>query len=258
MRRSFALAAGVVLSAAALTGGSGAVSSPQLVARIDARGVKPCGSAVYGKCLFANYASFKVTARMRVGDRPWDVAYGFGAVWSSNFRAGTVSRIDPRRRRVVRTIRTSGNPACIRTGAGSVWVGSQGTDQIFRIDPQTNRVTPITIGKGGSVCVDVHDDGVWVSNEVDGSVSRVDPATNRVVANVRVGPAPADGVRGPDGLEWIPNQGDGTVSLLDPASNTVVATVHSGGLPFVVRVGFGSLWVDDFTGRTLSRFTPAA
>jgi YVTN family beta-propeller protein len=71
-------------------------------------------------------------------------------------------------------------------------------------------------------------------------------------------PAPADGVREPDGLEWIPNQGDGTVSLVDPASNAVVGTVHSGGLPFVVRVVFGSMWVDDFTGRTLSRFRPAA
>jgi hypothetical protein len=46
------------------------------------------------------------------------------------------------------------------------------------------------------------------------------------------------------------------VSLIDPASNEVVGTVHAGGLPFVVRTGFGSVWVDDFTGHTLSRFQP--
>jgi YVTN family beta-propeller protein len=119
-------------------------------------------------------------------------------------------------------------------------------------------VTPITIAKGGSVCVDVHDDGVWVSNENDGSVTKLDPATNAVVGTVKVGRAPADGVRGPDGLEWIPNQGDGTVSLLDPATNTVVQTLHVGGLPFVVRTGFGSMWVDDFTGHTLARYRPAS
>jgi DNA-binding beta-propeller fold protein YncE len=65
-------------------------------------------------------------------------------------------------------------------------------------------------------------------------------------------------MRGPDGLEWIPNQGDGTVSLIDPASNTVVGTVHSGGLTFVVRSAFGSMWVDDSTGTTLSRFRPGS
>src|SRR5206468_2285392 len=124
-------------------------------------------------------------------------------VWTSNFRDETVSRINPKTRRIVMTIHTGGFPACIRAALGSVWVGSQGTDQVYRIDPQTNTVTPITIGKGGSVCVDPHDDGVWVSNEADGSVSKVDPQTNRVVGTVKAGAAPADCVRGPDGLESI-------------------------------------------------------
>ena len=62
-------------------------------------------------------------------------------------------------------------------------------------------------------------------------------------------------MRGPDGLEWIPNQGDGTVSLIDPASMKVVGTIHSGELAFVVRSGFGSMWVDDFNvGGVLSRY----
>ena len=63
-------------------------------------------------------------------------------------------------------------------------------------------------------------------------------------------------MRGPDGLEWIPNQ-DGTVSLIDPATNAVVDTVRPGGLTFVVRSAFGSLWVDDFNGNTLARYRPS-
>ena len=101
----------------------------------------------------------------------------------------------------MKTIHTGGFPACIRAGGDSIWVGSQYTDDIYRIDPQTNAVTPVRIGKASSVCVDPHDDGVWVSNEADGSVSKVDPETNKVVGNVKAGAAPADGVRGPDGLE---------------------------------------------------------
>ena len=67
------------------------------------------------------------------------------------------------------------------------------------------------VGKGDELCVDPHDDGVWVSNGVDNSVSRIDPETNTVAATTAVGAAPADGVRGPDGLEWIPNRTDGTI-----------------------------------------------
>ena len=114
-------------------------------------------------------------------------------------------------------------------------------------------MTPISIGKGGSVCIDVHDDGVWVSNEADGSVSKLDPATNRVVSTVKAGTAPVDGARGPDGLEWIPNQ-DGTVTLIEPETNAVAGTLRPGGLTFVVRNAFGSMWVDDFNGTTLARY----
>ena len=158
----------------------------------------------------------------------------------------------------MKTIRTGGSPPCVRVGLGSVWVGSQTGSKIFRINPATNAVTPIRIGKHGSLCVDVHRDGVFVSNTADDSVTKLDPATNTIVSTVKVGQGPADGERGPDGLEWIPNQRDGTVSLIDPSTNKVVGTVHVGGLPFVVRRAFGSMWVDDFKGRSLSRFQTAA
>jgi len=58
--------------------------------------------------------------RIRVGSQPYDVAYGFGYVWASNNGDGTVSKIDPKRGRVVKTIRTGGGPAGFRIAAGSV------------------------------------------------------------------------------------------------------------------------------------------
>jgi YVTN family beta-propeller protein len=70
-----------------------------------------------------------------------------------------------------------------------------------------------------------------------------------VVATTKVGTAPSDGVRGPDGLEWIPNRGDGTISRIDPATNAVVDTFSVTGTPFVVRSAFGDIWVDDFKGN---------
>jgi DNA-binding beta-propeller fold protein YncE len=169
-----------------------------------------------------------------------------------------VSRIDAQTRKVVRTMRTGGTPACIRTGYGSVWVGSQGGDFVFRIDPATNRVTRVRVGHDGELCVDVNRTGVWVSDSAHHSVTRLDPRTNRAVATVPVPGSPADGVRGPDGLEWIPLQGSpGKIARIDPATNRLVDTVGVRGFTFVVRSAFGSLWVGDFQGSTLYRIAPS-
>jgi streptogramin lyase len=157
---------------------------------------------------------------------------------------------------VVRTIRTGGTPACIRTGFGAVWVGSQGGDFIFRIDPATNRVTRVRVGHNGELCVDVNRTGVWVSDSAHRSVTRLDPRTNTVVATVPVPGSPADGVRGPDGLEWIPLQGSDKIARIDAATNRLVDTVRVHGFLFVVRSAFGSLWAGDFQGSTLYRIEP--
>jgi len=74
-----------------------------------------------------------------------------------------------------------------------------------------------------------------------------------VTADVPVGTFPVDGVVGPDGLVWIPNQGDNSVSRIDPATNKVVDTVKVGPLPFVVRRGFGDMWVSNFGGFAVWR-----
>src|SRR5258708_15505236 len=113
----------------------------------------------------------------------------------------TVSRIDPRKNKVVKTIGFDGSPTRIR--AGAIWVGSQARPNIFRIDPATNAVTTVPVGHGSELCVDPHADGIWVSDDTSGSVTRIDPATNKVVSTVTVRNGPSDRVHGPDRLEWI-------------------------------------------------------
>ena len=50
---------------------------------------------------------------------------GFGSVWVANSRDGTVSRIDPRSNKVVKTIAVGGSPRSIAVGNGRVWVSVQ-------------------------------------------------------------------------------------------------------------------------------------
>ena len=116
--------------------------------------------------------------------------------------------------------------------------------------------TTVHIGHGSELCVDAHDDGVWISEDVAGTVTRIDPKTYAIVATTKVGKGPADGARGPDGLEWIPNTTDGTISRIDPATNEVVDTITVGPTPFVVRSAFGDIWVGEFQGSQLWRIRP--
>jgi YVTN family beta-propeller protein len=60
-----------------------------------------------------------------VGDGPTAVALGAGAVWVANTAAGTVSRIDPKTKTVVSTIRVGAAPSGIVVAAGLVWVAVQ-------------------------------------------------------------------------------------------------------------------------------------
>jgi YVTN family beta-propeller protein len=64
-----------------------------------------------------------------VGDGPLAVAIGEDAIWVANSGDGTVSRIDPRTRTVVATIRVGNRPVGIAAGGGLVWVTVQAKEK---------------------------------------------------------------------------------------------------------------------------------
>ena len=100
-------------------------------------------------------------------------------------------------------------------------------------------------------------DAVWVANG-DATVVRIDPATKAVVATMKVGQLPQQGDVAPDGTIWIPNQTDDTISVIDPQTNAVTNTIKlkTGSAPFVLRHGFGDMWVGSFRDRILWRIRP--
>jgi YVTN family beta-propeller protein len=51
-----------------------------------------------------------------------ELTAGAGAIWVTNYDAGTVFRVDPASGHVVSTIRTGGHPAAITFGANRIWV----------------------------------------------------------------------------------------------------------------------------------------
>lgn len=64
----------------------------------------------------------RVEAIIPTGQESLALAAGADAVWVTNQAAGTVSRIDPRTNRVVKTIELGFNPHGVVVADGGVWV----------------------------------------------------------------------------------------------------------------------------------------
>jgi YVTN family beta-propeller protein len=80
--------------------------------------------------------------KIRVGDFPLSMAYGFGSLWVTNRESGTVSRIDPDldQPRVVQTIPNVGSQPegiAVDEGRDVVWVtvGGKTEGEVVKIDP---------------------------------------------------------------------------------------------------------------------------
>src|SRR5436190_8193609 len=61
---------------------------------------------------------------------------GLGYLWASNFRHGTVVRIDPATNRVTARVKVGPRPCGVAVGADALWVDGYGTDNGERVDPQ--------------------------------------------------------------------------------------------------------------------------
>jgi YVTN family beta-propeller protein len=195
--------------------------------------------------------------RIRVGVNVGDVAYAFGSVWATNNYDGKVVRIDPSTNKIVATIATGGAPTNFYATADTLWVGSNDAagQNVFRIDPATNTSTAVPVGHAAPSGIVATAGAIWIAAS-DDELIRLDPATNGVVATVKLGKGAQQGDVAPDGTIWVPNLQSNTISVVDPATNAVVRTVKTGAGPFVVRKGFGDLWVGSFRGSDLWRIRP--
>jgi len=198
--------------------------------------------------------SGRLARSIAVDAGPTAVASGFGAVWTANTNADTVSRIDLGTGDVTRILVQSG-PSAIAVGADSVWVTNGGAGTVTRIDPSNDRTQTITVGTapGG---VAFASGAVWVANTGDGSVSRIDPARNNVVKTIAVGASPGAISAGSD--IWVANSVSNTVSRIDPAANSVVQTIPVGNDPEGIRVVGDAVWVANHLDGTISRISTAA
>jgi streptogramin lyase len=141
--------------------------------------------------------SGQLKGTIAVGSGPAALASGEGAMWVLNVNSHTVSRIDPRARRVTDTIPIplQGNLTDISVGEGAVWV--VGTHGLIRIDPDSNQIRG-TLELPQSVrWVAAGGGWVWVSSYSQGSLIKVDPASLEIAQTLALGGNPGPMALGP-------------------------------------------------------------
>jgi virginiamycin B lyase len=208
----------------------------------------------------------KVTAMIPVGEQPDGIATTPGAVWVANHGSGTsgpsVSRIDPATNQVVATISVGPPTACcsdhmgVIPGAGSVWVTVPNGNALVRIDASTNAVmATITSTKqedqpcGG---VAVSGAAVWVAGAHCGSVIRqIDPRTNRPTGRRVNGSVSPINVGLAFGSLWVTDLDAKSILRVDPRTRRIIGILPVSGIPVLLTVGLGAVWVREDTGDIL-------
>ena len=202
-------------------------------------------------------ATNKVTASIHVGPQPDGIAISPGAVWVANAGGPSVSRIDPATNRVVATIRVGPKRDCcaehmsLTVTGGTLWVAVPNGNEIVGIDPTTNGVV-VRLRIPYTPCAYLAADrgGVWwAGGTCADKVGRIDVRTKKLTATVDE-PHPV-GLALAFGSVWTAVIDSADVDRIDSRTGRLIGRLHVRGTPVRLGAGFGSIWVNDDTGRVL-------
>jgi YVTN family beta-propeller protein len=222
--------AALVVELAGSGGGAGLRAAPNSVAVIDT-------------------ATERVVVQVGVGARPGAITQGFGSLWVANLDDQTVSRVDPRTLRTLRTFSVGGPPTGLATAGGKVWVvaSSPGANHVAvsRIDPQFDTITRAAkIGNvvpGSPGAVAARADALWVAPS-SGELTRLDPQTGRPVKQLDPNAGPT-GIDLGGGAVWVTDGEADNVTRVDPSG--LVTSLAVGHGPSGIAVGDSGVWVAD-------------
>ena len=158
------------------------------------------------------------------------VALTDGLVWVGGDDSSTVSAIDARTRRLVRTVPIGVFPSDIAAGAGSLWVVDGARGRVVEISPSYGEILGTSrFAASGEAPADrfgfdptaiaADEDGVWIT---DGSerLIRIDPANPGAVERIPVG-RPLVGVATGAGGVWAISGERAEVIRIDPRTREV-------------------------------------
>jgi DNA-binding beta-propeller fold protein YncE len=190
----------------------------------------------------------------KVGEMPTGIAQGFGKLWVTDRRLGTLTSIDPITRATRSTVVGTG-PSGVATGYGAVWVTDFSSDTLVRIDPTRLTMTRAATGSGPTA-VAIGPDGIWVTSVVRGIAQLIDARSLKVLATIPVGYGPT-GIAVDARNVWVVNTLDRTVVRIDAGTKRLIGRPIDVGAGAVgVTTGFGRIWVASSSAGTVDVIDP--
>jgi class 3 adenylate cyclase/ABC-type branched-subunit amino acid transport system substrate-binding protein len=192
------------------------------------------------------------------------LAVGNDAVWITT-GSSQLLKVDPKTRKVVRSIDTGLSLDAVAVGDGSVWLASGPSATVLAVDPASGAVRsriPI-VGDPDATspfprAIAVADGAVWTLNANTSSVTKIDPQTRGVVATITLGAgrAPTSLAAGA-GAVWISNRGDGTVTRVDSETHET-ESIRVGNSPAGLAAAGDEVWVTVQPSLATPQTAPAA
>lgn len=183
-------------------------------------------------------------------------------------RPNSLVELDPATNRVVSVTRVGDGPDSIAATEDAIWVANTGDRTVSRLDLATRLVrvvggVPVAHELASSLSGDV-----WLTSFEDPVVTLIanrgepaDDAFSSSPPQVRL-PGSAEGLAVGGGYLWVTSPsdsgGDDTVSLIDLRTRRLVSSARVGTLPLFVAFGYGSAWVTNYKGDSVSVVRPGS
>jgi streptogramin lyase len=194
------------------------------------------------------------------GSKPASIASGEGAIWVGDALDGTVTRIDPGSRRVVKTIGIGAPAIGLATGGGNVWVATGGFGTVVRIDSVLDAVTRrIELGDPGDPVVPTvssvaFGEGRLWAGAFDG-LARLDPDSGEIMRRVDLDQNPAVDIAVGGGAVWA-TIFSRRAKRVDASSAQVTAEFYTGAFSFAIALDRSAVWMAGADGGQLWKIDP--
>jgi YVTN family beta-propeller protein len=219
-----------------------------------------------------------IVAAVPLDRNPGRLVVGAGGVWVLNHGSETLSRIDPRTRKLVHTEGIGGGAGNLGATRSHVWIaqgcsegGNPGT--LLRIDTElagtfevaseipletTPEHGPVTLPSPGCGLA-ANAESVWVATNVPAALLRVDidpdPDLAKVARVMRLPRAPTAIGLGAESV-WATDLSQNVVRRIDPVTGDVIRVIQTGRSPVAIAVGEGAVWVANRGDDSVSRVDP--
>ena len=178
-------------------------------------------------------------------------------MWVGDARDGTVTRIDPVTRRVVKTIGIGSPVVDLAAGMGSLWAATGGFREVVEIDPEVGadgRTLPLGKPDDPFVpsvsAIGIGDGDLWAGT-VEG-LAQIDPGAGAIVRTVDLVGGVLQIAVG-DGAVWSTTLANRAMRIEAKAALETVP-FYAGNWVYPIALGGGAVWIGG--GAGLSKVDP--